>query len=516
MSNIYFEVQTKSANHSERADKMGSVVTPSQLPGFVLCHNDNWEDNNYYNWYALHYFGPSGEWVCCIGELRIMHKDGQAPDHLPQSFSDLPDEYCSMGNNSAYYTAMHNVLGTELAMEVLRILHDCAVNVDIYEQYKNDDQFRGSLWRESFEAERTKRTARYCLNGVDINQAYNFEYIFHPEYNRISETSWKVEFKTKARSFERYVGVIGENGVGKTQMMSSFIRDFQTQPHSNNFLVRPIFSEIVAICSTPFDEFMAIDSARFDTPYIKCCLQQDKVRTIDEICECIDAIKRRGEINGSSLMSLYVENLRKLLPTEGIMDVFYHNGEKFSQLRVWNYDCEALKYMVNKLSSGQLQLMVLMTHVFRYVQYDSLLVLDEPEVHLHPNGIMNFFSLLDELLQLFQSYAVVLTHSPIVIREMIGRNVYTLRRLPDNTPYIEDCSDEETLGCDISSLYRHTFNFDELTSCFRKLVSDRIDEGKSFDEIIESFGLENMSLNSQFIIRNMLKAKESKNHDAEN
>ena len=143
------------------------------------------------------------------------------------------------------------------------------------------------------------------------------------------------------------------------------------------------------------------------------------------------------------------------------------------------------------------------TTVYEYVNYDTLFVIDEPEVHLHPNAIMSFLRLMSSLLEEFESYTIITTHSPLVVRELVGRNVFVMQRLEENNVYIGHCS-RETFGEDIGILYRDIFGYDDTKSCFREQVYELIKDGMGFDEVVTELGLENLSLNSRFTIRNMV------------
>lgn len=89
---------------------------------------------------------------------------------------------------------------------------------------------------------------------------------------------------------------------------------------------------------------------------------------------------------------------------------------------------------VNILSSGQLHILSLVTYICANIHYRSLLFLDEPEVHLHPHITMEFMALLSRLLYVFKSYAIIATHTPLVVREMAGKNVYLMQKMQDGIP----------------------------------------------------------------------------------
>lgn len=496
---VYFEVQNKA---SERADHRNSVTETAKLPGFVLCHNYNWDDNQLHNWYCVHYFDENGGWHV-IGDMHLMHVSGESRPQLPDRFESLSEDFCSLGNNVGYYEKMYAVLGTEKSKEVLAALQDCAVNLVINEKYKGNETYRLSLRRETFETERALRMGKFAINGRDMKKAFRFNYLFSPPYNSGCVTEWAVDFMTKVHPFMRMAGVIGENGVGKTQMLYSFIKDLLADKADAFNSDLPIFSSIIAVCSTPFDEFMNIESKNYTLPYIKSCVEQNKEETEEKIYSGAEAIKERGIVEGHPLMKYYIDRLKKELPTEDIESIFPYRDSDVSVQRYWDIDRERLHQVIKNLSSGQLQIMMLLTTIYEHVNYDTLFVIDEPEVHLHPNAIMSFLRLLSSLLEEFASYAIITTHSPLVVREMVGCNVFTMHRMEDNNVYIGHC-DRETFGEDIGILYRDIFGYDDTKSCFREQVKELIADGDDYEQVIRDLGVENLSLNSRFTIRNMV------------
>lgn len=496
---LYFEKQRKLG---QRSDYLASIATPKQFPAFVLCHNHDWDDNEYHNWYCLHYFDPEGEWHK-IGELHIMHKDEESYNHIPDTFNSLSVDFCSLGNDVSYYDGLRNVLGRELAEDVLFALQDSAVNLTVYDRYKEDAQFRLSLNRESIEAEKCLREARFRINGRNMNDAFSFLYAYHPPYNTESETNWHVKLAPDNLPFKKCIGVIGENGVGKTQMLRQFIEDLLSRKADNFRSALPVYSCIIAIFSTPFDPFMRITGGDFTMPYIKCCLEQSLRESEDRLLEGIIEIQNRGSVHGVGLMQHYVNQLRCELPKENINKVFVNKDSGIGILRHYEVDKDELHNLLHRLSSGQLQIFLLLTNIYRFVHYDSLFIIDEPEIHLHPSAIVNFMSLLNELLRIFDSYAIITTHSPLIVREILGQNVFVMRRMEDDDVYIGSCQ-HDTFGEDVSILYKDIFEYDESRSCFREFVKSTIERNPDYEKVMETIAIEGLSVNSRFSIRNML------------
>src|SRR5690554_7214607 len=69
-----------------------------------------------------------------------------------------------------------------------------------------------------------------------------------------------------------------------------------------------------------------------------------------------------------------------------------------------------------------------MTEIVANIRNNTLILYDEPETHLHPNAISQLINTLFNLLERFDSYCIITTHSPIIIRELVSKNVYVFDR----------------------------------------------------------------------------------------
>ena len=57
-----------------------------------------------------------------------------------------------------------------------------------------------------------------------------------------------------------------------------------------------------------------------------------------------------------------------------------------------------------------------MTELVCNIEKESLILFDEPEIHLHPNAIANVMRMFSKLLEEYDSYAIFATHSPIILQ----------------------------------------------------------------------------------------------------
>lgn len=492
---LHFEVQPK---YGQRADYGPSVKAPSTYPSFVLVFNDDWNDYTYWTWFCLFYFGEDKK-QRYVGEFKLMCR-GESNTYkvLEKSFDGaLGEDYCSLAIEPSYYSNIYELFGgTIIANELLTSLRDCAYNQNIYEDFFEDECFKTSLLRED-SSQQAVREAAFLLGGKDKAAAYSFALHFAPEYLNGAYTDWDVRLLYDAPPFMRTVGLIGNNGVGKTQMLkmlvSNMIQDVD-RPVS-----LPLFRSCLAISSTPFDGYnkIAVENPRI--PYQHFTIEQNSEYTEEEILNCIEIINKRPLIHRKPMIQLYKEAIDELL------------GEEVGEFLQFEDSCETYKIDIPTLheqllilSSGQLHIFNLLTFIHAHIHLTSLLVIDEPEVHMHPQIIVSFMSMLGRILNRFRSFAVIATHSPLVVREMVGQNVYLMRIVEGAIPNVSKVA-FETFGADASELYLNIFSYDERMSSFYNYIK-KIGEDRGYEKAIKYIMqyAPNLSLNARLSIRDFL------------
>ena len=70
------------------------------------------------------------------------------------------------------------------------------------------------------------------------------------------------------------------------------------------------------------------------------------------------------------------------------------------------------------LSSGQKMYSNLLLNLYSMIKENSLIIIDEPENTLHPNFEIGFIKILNAILEKFNSFAIIATHSSIIAREV--------------------------------------------------------------------------------------------------
>ena len=500
---LHFEVQIK---QGQRADYLASVQPPKRYPCFILVFNWDWTDYEYHTWFCLFYFASEAD-RRMIGELKLMNSEqDNTMDALPEEFDEpLDDSFCSLGIKTDYYIGLRQELKNEqLIKEVQHYLCDCTFEPAIYDQHRDERIFNVSLMRD-LSAMDALQEGQSLAMGIEPDEMYSFSYTYHPKYDNSLYADWKVHIPYKPLKFMRTFGIIGINGVGKTQILSSFITDLLAQK-VDNFKSLPHFKNIIVICSTPFDSYPVEKQDTREIVYRLCCLEQDKALTLDGIKQNLNRIMKQPTVEHVSMLTVWVDLIREYVDSAFVDHVVILKRDADGS-EYYDINGDDLGSNVNILSSGQLHILSLVTYICANIHYRSLLFIDEPEVHLHPHITMEFMAMLSGLLSVFKSYAIIATHTPLVVREMAGKNVFLMQKMQDGIPQIAPVG-FETLGEDVGTLYRNLFGYDEQSSYFKKMVDKLCDRGKSYEEIVRYFqqGM-NLNINARLIIRDTIEAR---------
>lgn len=135
-------------------------------------------------------------------------------------------------------------------------------------------------------------------------------------------------------------------------------------------------------------------------------------------------------------------------------------------------------------SSGQYILLCTMTEVVATIEKESILLFDEPELHLHPNAVANTMRMLYRLLEEFDSYAIFATHSPLIVQEIPSRYVQILSRI-DNVLMVRTPA-LECFGENVTNITNDIFDVNGSESNYKTILNN-LSKKMSFEDALEIF-----------------------------
>lgn len=136
---------------------------------------------------------------------------------------------------------------------------------------------------------------------------------------------------------------------------------------------------------------------------------------------------------------------------------------------------------MSNLSSGELSLFFRFFSLLEVIEDDSLVLIDEPETHLHPKWIQKFMIMLWEVFKSFRVHILIATHSPFIVYEVPKECIVSLT-YNDQGRVQQVPISERTLGSAPMEVFQEIFNVKEYTGKLTKGIFEKItkyiDEGE--------------------------------------
>ena len=456
-----------------------------------------WDDYGHKTSFDLQYIDQGG-YSSSVGRVKICKKnENKTLDVIPKSFTSLDLDYCSLGQETSYYSKIKRILGED-AISFLYAMKDAAIFSRISDDFINDRGFRHSLLRDN-SADTALNLGRFVLAGFDPNDRVNFTYKTQLAYAPDFDFNIKFDFGkiNQEDNYNRVIAIIGENGVGKTSLLSNLAESIAKQ-QKNCFLPHyPLFTKVVAASYSMFDRFYDIDARAFNFEY--CGMHNNKGGLMEP-----EQLKARHIYNAETINALnrgrsLKKFLDNILPNDMLEGLFEDDFE-------FKYD--AYEDYYGKMSSGQTMLTNLIIDITANVRSNCLIMIDEPEVHLHPNAITQIINVVNLVCERFSSCCIMATHSPLVIQSLLSRNVLIMERDIDGMPVVRQMR-VESLGENLTTINEEVFSNGQSDKYYRRLIEKAVKGKKSTDEVLKELqngGLP-MSLASYMLIDKYL------NHD---
>jgi len=473
---------------------------PGGYPSFYL-DSCGWDDFGRKTKFRLSYCKSSDKTIS-IGYVKIMNdEDFITWKVLPSSFHELNRHFCSVGQDECYYDSIKKHF-PDTYREILFALKDAAYFTKIADRFQYTISFEKSLLRDS-SALSAFRNAHCILDGIQVQDRYKFTVKARIPY--FEEESVDVNFDfgdlDDLYNIDRVKALIGENGSGKSSVLFSLAKalnedrkDMFEDEH------KPDFTKVIAISYSIYDNFYKLTkNSSFN--FIYCGLRDNK----DNNLISQDEIKNRfalslGNIEYKNRVYEYTNTLKEVVD-EALLDGIVKGNGKF--------DLGHFEEVRNKMSTGQAMIVSIVTELYAHIRENSLILFDEPEVHLHSNAITKLLDIVFIICARFKSACILATHSSVVLQELLARNVTVIERCAESNEPLVRPMNTETLGENLTTITEDVFGRANISKHYRKLVNRLVRENWT-EEKIESFlksdGLP-MSLNLYLYIRRVMERK---------
>lgn len=111
---------------------------------------------------------------------------------------------------------------------------------------------------------------------------------------------------------------------------------------------------------------------------------------------------------------------------------------------------------ISRLSSGELALFVRIMEISLYIEKDTLILIDEPETHLNPYWINQYYYLLKECFANLNCHFIIASQSPIVVGMFNKEQIFYLKSEDDSISV--KVLEEETFVNNIDSILSFVFD----------------------------------------------------------
>lgn len=506
----------------------------------IYLIEDNWDDwFTYSTLYNMCYVDENGE-VRGIGGVKIgeMGQKERRPN-LPKSFTELDENFFSLGSTEYYYEGLNTSDQIKDSREIiLTSLNDIARDLDLLDEVMLFDVTNTSLLRDKSVSMIKGQYNRMAHGGARLT-TYKFNY-FPINYCSEEENEKNIlEFIVKPEVMPptNIHVLIGKNGVGKTTILRNMFRALESDEDdikygkmdmgwSNNF------ANIVFISFSAFDEYIKIDQEKI--PYLQIGLsKEDGVKSYDELSKefaeslyiitkgnkkklWFDAISILESDN--TFIELNVKKWSSVNYKEKEIKTFQMQYPKIESEKFGEYKERIEKVIFTKevapkfkeLSSGHKIILLTVAKLVETVEEKTLVLLDEPEEHLHPPLVSAFIRALSNLLIYRNGVGIVATHSPVILQEVPKKCVWVLRRSGDEL--VADRPQIETFGENLGILTSEVFGFEVTNSGFHKILIDIVSKKADYRRALREFDGE-LGEEGKTILRSLMYEKEETEGD---
>lgn len=542
-----------------------SVVAPSRgtpaATSPVVLQQDRWDDFGYKTQYHLYYFGSEFEGL--IGNVKVLKKGQQAAQSnlfSVGSLAPLSEDFCSLGQSLDYYERLAT-LPKPVRDEILLFLRDALAYPEHAAAFEDEEGWRISVTRDldtssylplaqtlldrDYSALPSKGLAlSFSMTGwsaplkLDFAAPTDDELVFIDGY-----------FQAATRLPERVAVITGRNGSGKSTLLARLARVLHASQaeRGRDVIARlgtidPVgigFSRIITVAYSAFDTFQVpgvspedkrqiVNDLRAGTGRYVFAGLRDIARELDERLDEVEeregaslpvdrfALDRQDRTylkSADQLADEYTRTIKRILDTDRapllrsvlrlvLADPSFSDVPDQSGESLLDGDQRAA-FM--SWSTGHKIVLHTVTTLVAHAQPKAIVLLDEPESHLHPPLLAALMHAVRVILDRQDAFAVVATHSPVVAQETLGRHVSVINRAGDVVTILPPKI--ETYGESIGEISDEVFGLNAGTADFHATLRALVERKLNLEDIQKLFD-RGMSLQARAFVMSLIASQE--------
>ncbi len=445
----------------------------------ILLRPNKWNDFGYHTLFDV-YVAQSRRDTDLLGYVKILQK-GAITTSPPSRFESLDTQFASLGQGIEYYQKVL-ALGAQVGPGVLHALRDIAVDPAIVAEVRDEEAYTKSLLRDE-DARKIGTKARELLEKMTAAAGATFAaaaggltFKFTCNLGFAADHVVDFSFPDHPASLGRMMAVVGKNGTGKTRLLAK-LAQVLSGFNSTEGTIEPenCRARVVAFSFSAFDQFTR--PAENDRSYRYYGLRTPPPVGIAGLVarpsrlDVEHAFERlAGTLDNFRSQPDNKERFRQFLSITGVF------GAEPSLEAA--FDAPLAKPFVEtlrKASSGHQMLVFVAAGLVESVRDGTVVFFDEPETHFHPNLLSTLLRLLNEILQERHAFAIVATHSPIVLQEIPRKSIRIIRMAEGRLPYVQDYL-LESFGENLSEIVRYAFDVDSKDRSYMSILEQLADK----------------------------------------
>lgn len=490
---------------------------------------------------------------------------------ITKNFKRLPDDFASLGQSLDYYQRISE-LPEPTSYQLLKSLNDVIDTPSLQKKFERQYGWEKSIYREFDEPQIFTDLATSLLRKKFDNLAgdkLSFKFHVKDSETAIEFTfgNWTPNQTNNNLLTNRIITIIGRNGSGKSTLLSRLSRvAYASEDDRKNPALTRLgtiypsnigFPRIITISYSPFDSFKVPgvnselfqdDANNISSAEAASIHKQERNQIAHDIAsgsgrfifcglrDIAQEVLNSDDSNNESTdtLSFDRENRTSPKPVELMADEFERNLKKITLQQdialldealfhiesenAFGYD-EALlsasallksdiKKSFMSWSTGHKIVMQIIASLLAHTTQSSLVLIDEPETHLHPPLLAALMHSIRNILDRKNAFSIIATHSPIILQETLSRNVNIISR--DNCSISIKPPTIETFGESIGTLTTEVFELNSRTTDFYKTLREISETYENIEEIESLFTPRGMSSQARAFVIGCLAQKRAR------
>lgn len=371
---------------------------------------DNWDD-----------FGNKNTCSLMIDDsevlININPNDSNIYESIKSGKKPEIENFVVLGGKT-YYDLINSKISSKSDREKwYKLTNDLAYNIDLLEKILANEYNPNlkDIITKSFLRFRSYHEVKYQLRRMTLGGKYldSFKIDIYDD-SKEKNVILRIDVNPENDIVENTFGIIGKNGTGKTYFLNNLTKLFLNKDSIFNSDSKDIsgINKVIHVSYSPFDR-LNIESNDTNI-FEKIGLYDDKVSNLsnniydylnDQLKNCINEICIP---QNSPLKEFLI----------GIINNFENESWVSDFLQIINTENNDLVIDIGSFSSGQKIVILSIIRLILKVREKSLVLIDEPELFLHPSLVKSYVRSIIEIITKMNGICVMATHNPLILQEL--------------------------------------------------------------------------------------------------